>query len=438
MTEMKFKVIGMHCAACEHVVGKLLKNQKGIRSVHVNRHNEEVTLETNNSFSLERTNKSLESAGYSLVPEHSQVSSPMTKVWWTVVICALFMGAVWILTHPSSLSYFDAGALSDNVGLPSAFVLGLIASVSSCLAVTGGLLLALTSSIENNQKWNFVLSFGVGRLLSYGLLGGLLGLLGETLSLSARASAVLTIIVSIIMILLGLQLVGLVKVPSFTPKSWVKKIEGMTQNPNKTAIGAGVVGALTFFLPCGFTQALQLYALKSGNFFTGASLLFVFALGTLPVLMFVGSITKYFSSSVRKYAMVVAGIIVIILGAISVPAALTLYSVGGTTDTTDTTSDYNEVPSPIAGQVQEISMTVAGYKYEPSTLTVTAGVPVRWTINASKAAGCAKSLIAPSLGIRKTLSSTAPTVIEFTPTKKGSFDFSCSMGMAGPGTIIVK
>ncbi|NCP77121.1 sulfite exporter TauE/SafE family protein [bacterium] len=46
-----------------------------------------------------------------------------------------------------------------------------------------------------------------------------------------------------------------------------------------TALGSG---ALTFFLPCGFTLAMQAYAITTGSFITGALTMMAFALGTAP------------------------------------------------------------------------------------------------------------------------------------------------------------
>ena len=459
MKEINFKVKGMHCASCEHLVERKLRKQPGVNDVNVNRMSEITTLRVDDNFNLQNANEALKHAGYELVLVDAQTStsakpsikqtlqSPMAKIWWTLFICAALVGMIWIFTNGVHLNSLDTGKLTDNVGPASAFVLGLIASISSCLAITGGLLLALTANIPDSKKWNFSISFGIGRLISYGILGGILGLVGAKLAFSTQFSAILTMVVSVIMILLGLQLIGIFKMPSFIPKKIVRGIENMAQNPRQTAFQAAFIGALTFFLPCGFTQSLQLFALQSGSFFTGALILFMFALGTMPVLMFVGSITKYISPTFRRSAMVVAGIVVIILALISIPSALTLYSLGGNSHSTSTTNsnqilpptsvDSNNAAQIDANGVQEITTTVMGYNYVPNSFTVKVGVPVKWTVNGQSAAGCAHSLLAPEFGVQKTLSSSAPTVIEFTPIKKGTFQYSCSMGMAGPGTINV-
>lgn len=445
METKTFRVIGMHCASCEHMVERKLKKQPGVQQASVNRMKEVATLTVTDQFSINSANRVLRGGGYELVSMNesavpNNVSSPMTKVLLTVIICAVMVGFIWMLTGGATLRNFDPGRLIDNVGPLSAFVLGLIASVSTCLAVTGGLLFAITTNIPNSKKWNFSLSFGIGRLLSYTILGGLLGLIGEKLAISTTVSAVLTIIVSIIMILLGLQLIGIFKVPSFMPKSVANGIEDLTNNPKQTAIGA-----LTFFLPCGFTQALQLFALQTGSLTTSATIMFMFALGTLPVLLFVGSVTKYITPTFRRTAMIIAGIVVIALAVISIPSALTLYSVGSESSVNSPTNNEYVVgaqpataPSAeVVDGVQQITTTVSGFDYTPDKLTVKAGIPVKWTVNGQGATGCAKSFVAPAFGVKKVLSSSAPTIIEFTPTKKGTFQFTCSMGMAGPGSITV-
>ena len=73
-------------------------------------------------------------------------------------------------------------------------------------------------------------------------------------------------------------------------------------------------------------------------------------------------------------------------------------------------------------------MAVNGLDYEPSVLTVTAGQKVRWVVDGTGASGCARSLISPDIGVRQVLKS-GENIIEFTPTQRGTIQFSCSMGM---------
>lgn len=122
------------------------------------------------------------------------------------------------------------------------------------------------------------------------------------------------------MIVLGLNLVGIFKKSKFTLPSGIfsffKKAEHETFAP--ILIGVG-----TFFLPCGFTQSMQIAALSSGSFLSGMLIMLSFALGTLPVL----SILSFGSASFArgKHAPLFfksAGIVVIGLGVFAFLAGL--------------------------------------------------------------------------------------------------------------------
>jgi plastocyanin domain-containing protein len=98
----------------------------------------------------------------------------------------------------------------------------------------------------------------------------------------------------------------------------------------------------------------------------------------------------------------------------------------------------NGVPAPsIVGGVQEVAMKVTSYGYEPSNLTIKAGVPVRWVVDGAGAQGCTSQLVIPSLNIVKPLSR-GQNIIEFTaPSTPGQLAFSCSMGMVrGSFTVL--
>lgn len=88
------------------------------------------------------------------------------------------------------------------------------------------------------------------------------------------------------------------------------------------------------------------------------------------------------------------------------------------------------------GGVQEVSMAVTGYGYEPSSLTIKAGVPVRWKIDGTGASGCTSVITIPSLNIVQPLKS-GENIVEFTAPQKGQVAFMCSMGMVrGSFTVL--
>jgi copper ion binding protein len=92
--------------------------------------------------------------------------------------------------------------------------------------------------------------------------------------------------------------------------------------------------------------------------------------------------------------------------------------------------------SSLSSEVQTIQLSVQGANYYPNPIRVKVGVPVRLVADVNNMPGCSKSIVIPEFQIRKYVS-VQDNIIEFTPTKSGTFQFSCSMNMYG-GQIIVE
>jgi sulfite exporter TauE/SafE len=336
-------------------------------------------------------------------------------------------------------------SVSDEMGYGLVFVIGLVASVSSCLAVTGGLLVALATKyneanpyLTDRERFTPHLYFNLGRIVSYTLLGGAIGVLGAALTLTPAASGALTLVASAIMVLLGLNMLGLL--PSVghvlprLPRALSDRLHDAASTETKSA--ALLLGGATFFLPCGFTQALQLYVLSKGSFATGALTMLAFALGTLPALLSLSTVSSLAKGAFQRHFLRFAGAAVILLGIMNVQYGLVLTGSdmnAGVVERVATTPAQTEGTT----EPQRISMKVVGLDYQPNQFTVKQGVPVEWWIDASEAEGCGRILLAPRLGIRKFLSVQSTTLITFTPDKPGQYAFNCGMGMMTPGSKIV-
>ena len=85
---------------------------------------------------------------------------------------------------------------------------------------------------------------------------------------------------------------------------------------------------------------------------------------------------------------------------------------------------------------QEVEITVEG-GYEPGTIQLTAGVPVRLIFHRIETASCSEEVVLPDFGIRQKLPAHKKTVVEFTPEKPGRYAFTCGMGMLR-GTLVVQ
>jgi uncharacterized protein len=365
------------------------------------------------------------------------------------------IGAAFLIIVAILLVLGDFDLLSKQFGVSETmsyglvFVIGLVASVSSCIAVTGGLLVAVaakyaevSAALTPVQRMKPHIYFNSGRILSYTLLGGAIGALGSALTLSPEINGVLTLFASAVMILLGLQMLRLL--PALTrflptmPKAFSHYIHDLAERDANG--GAFVLGAATFFLPCGFTQALQLYVLAKGSFVTGALTMLAFSLGTLPALLSLSAMSSYATGNFQRHFLKFAGAAVIVLGIANIKYGLVLTgSTMNVASVAPATPPAKAMPAQkTATQDKQIAvMRVDGFNYIPNRFTVTQGVPVEWRIDASQAAGCGRILLAPGLGIRTLLSDSSTTMISFVPQQAGEFSFNCGMGMMTPGSKFI-
>jgi sulfite exporter TauE/SafE len=257
--------------------------------VEVNLKKEIVEIETDSEKSAEEiaiilTDK-IKSNGYRLsvndFDKSTNGKNTEDNVIWQAIPIGLAFVALFFLLQKSGILNLSLGS---NTTPTTSFIIGIIASLSSCLAVVGGLILSLSAKIAKDDngstKKPFIL-FHAGRLLGFAILGGILGLIGKTIGVSFIFSTILGLLASVVMILLGINLLGILKKSTVTLPSnifsFFRKIEHTTWAPIMVGIG-------TFFLPCGFTQSMQISALSSQSFMSGLLIMFSFALGTLPVL----------------------------------------------------------------------------------------------------------------------------------------------------------
>lgn len=441
----------MHCHACEVLIERKWQALPGVQSVRVNRNRNRADIVTTDPVSLDALQRVLADDGYTVRPWHERSVQPplpspalprRSRHYYEVGGVAII-----VLALSALLKRFDllpSLGVTDGMSYGFVFLIGLVAAVSSCLAVTGGLLLAISARAAETQTtgtarahWRLHLLFNAGRVAGYTFFGGLVGWLGSFIALSSRVNGWLTIAVSIVMILLGLQLLDIFPswLATLQPKMPKWLAHRIYNASGSTRPGTPfVLGALTFFLPCGFTQALQFYVLASGNALTGALTMLAFSLGTLPALLSLGAVSSFSRGRARHYLILVAGVVVILLGVANIQSgwALTGNARGKLANTDSTTAVSQDPNVSIVNGRQVVKMKVVGYEYQPATFTIQAGVPVDWQIDGSRAAGCARVITLPAARLVRQLSS-GVTTISFTADQAGWLSFSCTMGMTTPG-----
>lgn len=458
-----YSINGMHCVSCELLLEKELKKIPGLKSCTVSHKRNTAEIVCDNSVTDDAVNSAIQACGYSLKdtkkhahnlaqsskhlksgkkdnPNKEQKNSLIDYVQLAYMAIAMF-ALFYLLNKLEITRYFPN--FGDKVNIFIAFLIGFVASISTCLALVGGIVISFGSMVKVNEQGHSTLFartlphlyFHAGRIGGFMLLGAILGLIGSKINYSLSFTGFLTIIISVVMLYIGLQILNIVpnitKLGFHLPKNLSRNIDLLQQSNHHLA--PLLIGVMTFFLPCGFTQTMQLAAVVSQNPFTGALIMGAFALGTMPVLLAVGVGSTYAKKSGGTFAVKIIGILILFFSLYSLNSGLVLagspITLGFLTSANKVTTD-----SSITDGVQVVKMDV-DWAFTPNEFKVVIGVPVRWEINGINVSGCSNEIVIPSYNIRQKIAQ-GPNVIEFTPETDGEIPFSCWMGMLN-GRFIV-
>lgn len=209
---------GMHCRSCELLVEENLKEISGVCKVEVDHAKGQAVVHyTGAEPSAKELVAAVKEAGYEVGQE--------AKVPWLKLdintISQLIIGTAILLAIYLLLRFFGITDISANQnisspGLGLVLLTGLVAGISTCMAVTGSLVLGLSAKFVSKhpqastvEKLRPHLFFNGGRIFGYALLGGILGAIGSVFQFSNAANAILTLLVAALMLFIGLQLTNI-------------------------------------------------------------------------------------------------------------------------------------------------------------------------------------------------------------------------------------
>jgi len=287
--------------------------------------------------------------------------------------------------------------------------------------------------------------FMAGRIVGYGVLGAVLGAVGASVAMPPQLTAVLMIAVAIVMTILGTRLTGLSpRVATWSPTlpMGLGRQLGVTDQAGGPAaysdVRAAALGAASFFLPCGFTQAVQVFALSTGSPLYAGAIMAVFAIGTAPGLLALAGLPVVVPSAWRPTLLRLVGVVVLGFAFVNASAGIQLSGVTLPSFGVDTAAAA-PLPAggPAADGTQELTTFQDGGGYSPANVSIYAGIPTRWTIESSTVSTCAAFLVVPKLGIQVQLHEGSNT-IELPALQPGTLAYSCSMGMYGGRITIVE
>lgn len=339
------------------------------------------------------------------------------------------------------------------------FLTGLTTGGLSCLAMQGGLLTSVIANQKDqeleelesttaqskagfdNLDWMPVSMFLIAKLISHTILGFFLGFLGESLSLSLEVRLFFQVFTALFMFATAMNLLNvhpifrfvLIQPPKFIQR-YIKK-----SSKNKALFAPAVLGFLTIFIPCGVTQAMEVLAINSASPVQGALIMFSFVLGTMPLFALIGVATAKLSEGWHSKFMKVASYLLIAMAVYSfngvllvLDSPITLQSI--TRPVTYFFSDerFNTISAnkaQVVAGVQKVHIQAVNSGYTPNRVTVQSGIPVELTVSTNETYSCSAAFVFTEFGISTFLGATDSQTFTFTPTKKGTFTFSCSMGM---------
>ncbi len=219
----------------------------------------------------------------------------------------------------------------------TAFMLGLLGS-THCVGMCGPIAIALpTLNMYDRLKiWLSSLLYNTGRIISYGLLGLLFGIVGQTIAISGFQKGI-TIGIGVLLLLTGLFSISiedkLLRI-SFLKKCYTYIQASIGRQFRKNGLKSYLlVGFFNGFLPCGMVYMAVAGALVSSQVINGMLFMVFFGLGTLPLMMALtlsrNLIPVKVKSALRKIAPLVIisfGIFILLRGInVELPAELSFW-----------------------------------------------------------------------------------------------------------------
>ena len=443
--EVILKSEGMVCVNCENLIEDILLDNNGVNKVEVSYTKGLAKINYNeNKTSINDLIRVISENGYKVIDFSNEVNEDLSNKNKkskkrdidcankdednTFLIIIIILGVILLLKKFGVSNIFSVFPTpNENTSYSMLFIIGLFTSLH-CVSMCGGINLSqcinYNDTIDKGTLSTIKPAFlyNLGRVISYTIFGAIVGGIGSIISFTGWMQSLIQLIASIFMIIMGLNMLNIFpwlrKLNPRMPKIFAKKFKSKNNN------SPFFIGLLNGFMPCGPLQAMQIYAISTGSVTKGAISMFLFSLGTVPLMFGLGTLSSYMSKKFSNKIMKFGAILVIVLGFSMFNNALALsginFSQGSEND--------SGVRAEIQDNIQVVTTKLKGGTYEP--IIVEVGKPVKLNIQVSNGSlnGCNNKIIIREYEIEKSLEM-GDNIIEFTPTEAGTYTYSCWMGM---------
>ena len=433
---------GMTCVNCQNRIEQALRNIAGISKVYVSYSKGQAEIEFDNDIlTLDRIIAVIQNLDYKVVKKRKIDYSEFVN---RAVTFAIIILLYYLLQRFGILNLLVPSMLADSkMSYGMLFIVGLLTSVH-CIAMCGGINLSqcIPEADDDNGKTpkNKIifpsLLYNTGRVISYSVIGFLLGGMGMLLTGEGRMGiplllqGILKIIAGLFMVIMGINMLGWIpllrKFQIRFPQRLVDKINKKRRRENRPFF----IGLLNGLMPCGPMQSMQIIALGSGNPVAGAAAMLMFSLGTVPLMLGFGSMVSALGKKYTKIVMRVGSVLVVVLGLAMLSQGVSLSGINmyRTGSESEDTEELNVAKISASGDMQYVNSELDFGTYPE--ITVYSGIPVKWTINVPEEVinGCNYKMVISTYGITHEFTP-GENVIEFTPGESGTVQYTCWMGM---------
>ena len=418
MEKQCFYIGGMTCSGCERRIERAVSGLKGVRSAKADHPKGQLSVEFSAPCTPEQIAAEVQKAGYEVLDK------PHRK-WDALYLLVILLGLYVISQELGWTEVFQVfpTVSGQQMGYIALFLTGLLTSVH-CIAMCGGLNLAQSMGKDNTRPLRGSLLYNLGRLTSYTLIGGVLGFIGEKAAITLRVRGIIGLGAGILMLLMGTSMLTGFSLPRLFrirfPKWLTTKLNALRKH------GPFAIGLVNGFMPCGPLQSMQLYAIASGSFLSGAASMFFFCLGTIPLVLLFGVTAGILKQKWRQVILQLGSAMLILMGLSTMQNNLAL--TGVTLPWATVSSEGTAIVATVEGGTQYVTTTLRPNGYD--NFQVAAGIPVVWNILVDEESlnGCNNEIVLPEFGQQVKLE-VGTTTINFIPEEPGVYPYTCWMGM---------
>ena len=414
MNKKYVKIDGIHCNHCIDTITNALLKNKNIKEVKIKNNIAYITYDK--KLSNREIIKIIIDIDYFTKEEYisdnlKNIDTKIRLKEFIVIVVVLF--ALWFLINKIfGYNIFNViPNIDSSITYGMLFVTGILTSIH-CISMCGAInLIAIVDSKNKNYKRPIL--YNLGRVVSYTIIGGLVGLLGSVISLNSTINGIIILVASLIMLLMSFNMLGIIefKLP------FINKIRLKTKSRNSF-----VIGLLNGLMPCGPLRAMQVYALSTGSFIKGALSMLIFSLGTVPLMLLVGIFYNLVKGKGKIIVNKVASVLILILSIVMLNRGLLALGI----DISKSFNDYSEfTSSKIEGDYQVVEFDLEYNDYED--IIVQKDIPVKMIIHVEKKylTGCNSELELKDFN-KKVKLEVGDNIIEFTPEKTGTYTYKSS------------